>query len=80
MTPDTAPEPLAQFTITELWEEICRRSDGAILVWTVEKTKSNQPLHAKIHGTLTTCLGLAEFVKACLVRDLLDSPDIGENG
>jgi hypothetical protein len=68
-------EPLAQFTIGELFDEIARRSESALLVWSIHKTPDDWPLDVLRHRTNCEIIGMAEFAKACAMGELMSGRD-----
>jgi hypothetical protein len=70
MSPET-DEPLAQFTVGEMFDEIARRSDSVLLVYSIHRTLDNWPLDVLRRGTNCEIVGMAEFAKACAIEELM---------
>ena len=51
--------PLALYTLDELWDEITRRTDAAILCVQKDRTADEESHHFCYHGSIATALGLA---------------------
>lgn len=54
----------------DLWDELCRRHDGCILVTVQRKTAQQEELHTNYHGGKIHCVGMAEYMKAVLLKEL----------
>lgn len=71
MTDDT---PLHMATFQQLWEEIKRRTVGAILVkeTKLECAADETETQSYYHGGINRSLGLAERLRGSILKEILD--------